>query len=291
MSKITCKNHPEKEAVKVCVSCQSNLCEECINIQSISKDVTIESCKECGGRCKDIEGEVEGKKEGVSKISFFSLLPSAFTYPFNGSGKLLLVIGVVFFGLMDLLGSLPFGWVFGIFGSGYLIAYMFKIVNSSAIGKNEMPDWPDVSDFGSDIIGPLWAMFLTTVVSFGPAVICLILISKNPVFLIAAIAFGVLGIIYYPMAIIATALDTNLFVRPDVILVSIFKVIGPYIVACLLLAAIIVGNKLLGAVLIKISPIVGFITAYSLAFYFIIVEMRILGLIYYTNSERLGWFE
>ena len=38
-------------------------------------------------------------------------------------------------------------------------------------------------------------------------------------------------------------------------------------------------------------PVVGSLFGQLGALYFLAVEMRILGLLYYTNRQRIGWFE
>ena len=103
--------------------------------------------------------------------------------------------------------------------------------------------------------------------------------------------FVILGVIYLPMALIATALQTNLMWNPVVIFSSIFKTIGPYVVACIVLSFVIVLSFLTRYLLNLINPILGFLLGGFISFYFTLVLMRILGLIYYTNEERLGWFE
>ncbi|MBN1522822.1 MAG: hypothetical protein JW928_09860 [Candidatus Aureabacteria bacterium] len=295
-----CKNHPDVPAVWECVSCGGLFCQDCIRVQALSMRASLESCMSCGGRVRSYGAKKLA--ETVVRKSFFEMLPSAFSYPFKGSGKLLLVIGVIFFGVLDFLGQMPLGWIFGVVGSGYFTAYMFKIINTSAIGKDELPDWPDVTDFQEDILGPIWQVFLTFVASFWPVVVILIIAWKffRPIALMTPM-FLVLGALYLPMALIETALDTNLYWNPAQTVKSICRTIGPYLVSFIVfcfVAAIFFLKTMLEAALPFIALSGHFFVAMMiiavqgfLFFYVMVVFMRILGLIYYTNEEQLGWFE
>jgi MFS family permease len=261
-----------------------------------------------------------------------------------------------------------------LFIGGYFTAYMFKILNTSAIGKDEMPDWPDVSDFWGDIVGPYLSVLFTTLVCFAPAILFLVLalynnpsrlsdgqkarqdMAQNPhvqemmtayrdmlqaqqgttgdsveehpalkkymeqlqgtsqpraeqpgrsagkflVFFILFFVFLGLGAFYYPMALLATGLETYLYLNPLAIFTSIFKVLLPYLVACLFMLFVgfvnVAGNilqRLVVAAIFSGSFFVslGLVLAQgAVYFYLVAVFMRILGLIYHTNQEKLNWF-
>ena len=96
---MTCKNHPERPAAWECVSCHGVFCEECLNIQNV-QNLIIQSCKACGGRCKPVGEKKAEIEKAEERKSFFEMMPDAFVYPLRGSGKLLIIIGVIFFGIM-----------------------------------------------------------------------------------------------------------------------------------------------------------------------------------------------
>jgi len=226
--------------------------------------------------------------------SFFKKLPSAFIYPFKSGGLTLLIIGMIFFGVLKILSFMPLGgWIFGVVGGGYLTAYLFKIVNTSALGRDEMPDWPDFTNFSQDILGPLLRMALTVIISFGPAIaLALLGFFKGQRYLfISAIICGIGGVFYYPLAIVSTALSMNIHLNPFKMLIAIFKIFIPYMVACIILGLIFGINYFFIKILNNIFPILGLLVNAFLSFYITIVEMRILGILYYTNSDRLGWEE
>lgn len=283
-----CSNHPGVAGSWRCVSCHTVFCGDCVKVREV-RGTTFEICKGCGDRCQDIRVEEADEQR---KGSFFERLPSAFTYPFQGSGVGLLIVGFIFFGFLKLLSFSMFGKAAGLIGAGYFTAWLFKIASESAMGKEEVSGWPDFTNLQSDIIEPLFWMFLTSAVSFGPGIVCVLLaIFAHPLFFIFAIPLLGVGAFYYPMALLATALQTRLALYPQVILASILKVPGPYVAACaiLLLTGAVFGMG--GSVLGAVNPILGGVFGFGLSFYLAVVEMRILGLLYYTDKERLGWFD
>ena len=79
--------------------------------------------------------------------------------------------------------------------------------------------------------------------------------------------------------------------NPVFVFHSIFKISGPYLVACLVLGVVIgvdlAAESMIGFVTIPIIPgvLIGFVSLY-----FLIVEARILGLLYFVYRDRLQWF-
>ena len=63
----------------------------------------------------------------------------------------------------------------------------------------------------------------------------------------------------------------------------------------LLAAAVLLVCFVLGAVAMvwvtEWVPLIGPLVAWAVCLYFVMVEMRILGLLYRTHARRLGWFE
>jgi len=78
-------------------------------------------------------------------------------------------------------------------------------------------------------------------------------------------------------------------INPAFIIPSILKVPLDYIIACVVLITI-VGFRTAAEKFLTFIPFIGSFIAGLLALYLLIVEARILGLIYYTNKERLNWF-
>lgn len=233
--------------------------------------------------------------------TFFQRLPSALTYPFRRNGFILLVTGTLFFGILTGLLSAPsFGLfallgilVLGLFTSGYLAAYLLKIIVSSAGGEEELPAWPDFNNWWDDIIQPALLVIATFVVSFAPVLGVAFWggdldPSVRLVFLVASLLFGCF---YLPMGLLAVAMYDSMFaLNPLLIVPSIIKIPKEYLAACFTLALIIVIETACSFVLnlIPIWIIPALISGF-LSLYFLAVEMRILGLMYQTKQDDLNW--
>ena len=206
----------------------------------------------------------------------------------------MLVFGTVFFLILKAASMTPvYGLTAALVGGGYLWAYMMKIIRSSAKGDEELPDWPDLGDFWNDIVVPFFGVLIVVVCAFVPAGVYFLVGSRGgglsaPVLL----ALGACGFLYIPMALITlTIFGLGGALNPIFVVVSILKVFWQYFVACVVLA-VLVGLRVVGAAYFARYGLFMWAAVDGLvSFYFLVVEMRILGLIYYANEDRLGWFK
>jgi len=119
------------------------------------------------------------------------------------------------------------------------------------------------------------------------------------------LATAVLGCLYFPMAFLAVAMkDTVAAANPLVVMPAIFKAPAEYLVTAILLLAVF-AIRLFGGLLTVAAKSVGYSTRDMsvlfmtlgmralwslLSVYLLTVGMRILGLLYLTKKEKLGWF-
>ena len=281
-----CREHPERTDLWRCIACKSVYCDECVKVRDVG-GTRFQVCKACGDRCEDVRA---AEAEEARQESFFELLPGAFSYPIRGVGIAFLVMATIFFGLLKVLSFSLLGKIMGVLGAGYLAAWLFKIVNDTAMGRREFSEWPDVTDIVNDVCEPLRAVGVTFLLSFGPALASLAAgWLWHPFFFALAVVLAAAGAAYYPMAILATAIGTTLAYHPGEICGSILRLLGPYLTAYAVFVA--VGLVLgLGTQTLEAGfPILGAVVAYGASIYLAIVEARILGLLYWTGKERLGW--
>jgi len=111
MEQILCKNHFQNEAKWQCESCGNFFCDECIRIHRISNE-DFQICKECGGKCNSLTKSAPAMDEDVKGLTFFEQLPSAFAYPFREGAVGSLIIGVIFFSVLNFVAAFP---LFGLF--------------------------------------------------------------------------------------------------------------------------------------------------------------------------------
>ncbi|MFH1139677.1 MAG: hypothetical protein V1816_26675 [Pseudomonadota bacterium] len=227
-------------------------------------------------------------------LNFWEHFPRSFLYPFTGNGLYILLGGAIFFTIIHYLLYIIFiGWMIGLATSCYLLAYFFKVMTSSAEGEDKPPDWPDFSNLFQDIISPVVKMLLTVFVSFLPAILVLIIrpapdLETN---LLLAGGLAVLGAVYYPMALLAFVMSGRLAgLTPIVVIPAILKMPLIYLVGIMTYGFLIPVAALAQGYLAIPIPILGAVLYSALGMYFNMVQMRVLGLMYAANAERLNWF-
>ncbi len=295
-----CQNHPGVPATRQCQACRGNYCADCMKVRTLGQN-KIEFCPHCGGRCRPIGSRPfpSPDQPQPAQVSFVS----AFAYPFKESGWAILAGGSLFFGLIDLAiifaGSIGAGVLglalvlvvtFGILA--YLAAFSFEIIRSSAQGEGHLPGWPDLSDTWQDLGVPLFHFLGTLILSFGPFLVYYKFFQESTSLNPTAFSLLGAGIAYFPMATLAVAMSQSIAgANPIFVILSILKIPGSYLVACILLGLTMtaLGAAMLFPEILPI-PIVGIFLSYFALLYFTAVLMRILGLTYYLNRRRLGWF-
>ena len=233
---------------------------------------------------------------------FFGLLPGVTNYPIQGRGLILLVAGTVFFVLLNLVASLASigyygGVVTGLAGvavAGYLFSYAKSIITSTIENENEPPGWPDVTDWEQDILMPCGQLVALVVLTFGPAIILQWWHPFGEAYAPATmlVAAG-LGGLLAPMGMLTLAVfDSVAALNPVALVWSILRIPGHYLVAAvafeLAIGAGFFADNLIGA-LIPVPVLPGVLSVF-IGLYLTSAGMRILGLLYRTQRERLGWF-
>jgi hypothetical protein len=287
-----CANHPASRAHVRCPACNKPLCGVCITTKLV-RNVEIWNCAACGRECLPLPAE---PGEGGEGRSFFAQLPGAFGYPFRGSGWLMLILGPIFFGIMSLASRAPLiGLAVTIVSAGYLSAMMLKIIRSSATGEQELPGWPEFSCWWEDILRPFFLVLGTILFCMLPAIVWFFMMLKGqagagPGGGLVFLGLVGLGLLYLPMGLTAVAIfNTAAALNPAVVGGSIFRIPLQYLAACgVLLVA--VGARMGFAYAFASMPILGAVVNGLVAFYLLTVEMRVLGLLYHANSEKLDWF-
>lgn len=222
--------------------------------------------------------------------TFFRRLPGTFLYPFKGNGVILLICGTVLFVLLDFAGSVFF--FLAIAGLGYLFLYLQQIVQYSAQGEQDVPNWPGLDDWVDDLLVPAFLLIGAFVVSFGPAVAMWIFLDIDPsIKWILGVSLVLFGCFYLPMAVLAVSMYDSLFaLNPLLIMPSILRIPLEYLVACFVLGAVL-AVRLVSLFLLALIPIPIFPTVVGgfFSLYFLTVEMRILGVMYHSKREELNW--
>ncbi len=295
-----CKFHRKSAARWRCGKCGQSFCDLCVTFRS-GGEGSGKFCRTCAVECEALDVALEIAEEK----SFFAQLPGVFGYPFRKNGWMLLIGGTLVYlvwrltthffmlrvsGLFSLLlvaGEL----CFYILMAGYVCAYMQKIMVYSGQGEQALPGWPDVTEMWSDVIVPFLLFVGTIFFCIAPALACLLFGGDS--LKSASIALAILGAFYFPMALLAVGMSDNILAaNPLVIIPSVLKIVPSYLVVFFFMGCVVAIRALGDWLVYRLPvPVVPFIITGFLALYFLTVQMRVLGLMYYCNREQLGWFK
>lgn len=310
-----CKFHPKAAARYLCKKCNRAFCEVCVTTLNVAGKTKI-NCRHCAVECVPLQVHLLGSN---APRNFFATIPGSFAYPVRGTGIFILLIGMVVFAgirlgnLMMVSGLMSFsirnvavGALLQAVLGGYLFTLLQSMIHSTASGENEVPELSGIN-FLEDIILPFMRLLGLVLVCFVPAIALGIvtLVTASPIAAIGIFPAMLFGCIYFPMAFLAVAiLDTVGAVNPLVIIPSILKVPLEYIVTVVILAAVLifskVGDILLDHVLFpkgfmtesmpELLAMIGLKFLWSLVgVYLLIVNTRILGMLYLSKKDKLNW--
>lgn len=289
-----CKRHPSNAALYVCKRCRELSCDACSPATEISGK-SQHFCPVCKNLCLTLEAKaaLDAKSLAREGQTFKERLPGVFKYPFNKNGVIFLIVGTIVFVALDFASR--FSWKIAILGIGYLFAYMQKIVRSSAEAEDELPGFPEVSEWWAELVRPFLLLAWTFVVSFGPAFGYMIYHAFADTEMSLPVLFPLfaLGFLYFPMALLAVAMSSSyLAVNPLVVLPAITQLNLEYVGATAIFFGLVLA-RYLSETLVRAAvpvPVLPTLIGGFLALYFLACEMRLLGLIYYEHRKKLEWF-
>lgn len=244
---------------------------------------------------------------------------SAFVYPLSGKGIGMIVLATLIFPIC--LAICEFALFFGFLGTvtigAYLGSFYMSAVSETCRGEEVVPDWPDFTNAWNEIFRPYFRLIGATIISFLPAIICGIIAFRIVrdsdtmsslseasgsalVFLRAGLVLGAAGVLYLPMAILAvSATDSILAAMPNIVLTAIVRSLLDYVI---LLVMIVVVGILGGLAYVAVTaaavavagesflvPVLLKIPFFAINAYFALVLMRMMGLLYRRNAEKIQW--
>jgi len=233
-------------------------------------------------------------------MSFGKFVVDAMSYPFRGFGWVTLFAGTIVLTGLDWFKLLPAApGLLNLFLSlaawGYLLMMLQSIIQRTAFGKSDLPEWPDFEGFG-ELFGKCFQWFVTLLLCFGPAVFLLghfaveegvdMALWQGAVVVLVAIA----GAAYFPMAILGVAMfDTVGAINPLLVIRSMRRVAGHYLLT-LVVFALLLGLKAVTVSFAELIPIAGTLLDHFDSLWSCMFLARVLGGLYVINEEKLGWF-
>lgn len=218
------------------------------------------------------------------------LLSDILTFAWRGSGKSVLITCVVLSIIADLAGLAPLiGPIATLLLSGYFCAIYYQLIQSTAIGGREAPEFPDTSNIFEDVIWPMLQILVVGLVSFGPFLAYVFLTDDESTRPIIAYALLGLGVAYFPMAILAVViLGYTGALSPHIVLPAISRGGWMYWVGVLLLLALYFFGTVVEGFFSR-QIVVGHLVMAVVGSYTLMTNARILGVVYRERQEELGW--
>jgi hypothetical protein len=236
-------------------------------------------------------------KPGAAAQDYWRALPGAFRFPLTADGAVALIAGVVFLTVahyvmwlaaFSLLGLVLAGVIY-IAGMGYVAGYLMTIIERTAHGDLDPPDWPDLSDWEETVLKPFGYLLGLCILGVGPS-IAYHYLAREPVTAVARAILAV-GLFYMPMGMLCVALANDFAgLNPVPVIRAICSVPGRYFVAWVLVVACVAAEIWGSAWVARIQiPILGTVLHEAVSCYFLFVAVRILGLLYSKSARQLNW--
>jgi hypothetical protein len=290
-----CEKHPSLNVSLICPKCHLKFCTDCVKTIEVSGQPR-QLCPYCKESCSSIARHQAklNRQQARERSTILKSLPEILKYPFTSDGIWLLLIGTLIYLVLDFIAN--FDVRVAVVASGYLLAYLHKILVSAANGDEELPGWPDFADWWQEIVRPCLMIIWAGVISFLPLLIYLGMLYSESGDAQPSILFplGAWGILYLPLAALAVPMSQNfIIVNPIAIGQAMVKLTGQYMFASVLLLSMIVVRYFLDNLFVAyISvPTVPTVLTGLVTLYFLAIEVRLLGIIYYLNRRQLGWSE
>jgi len=257
--------------------------------------------------------------------SFYQYIPDAFAYPLKHWGALTLAAGSVVFLGFNMLPRMQrvaeplffsgddygrglsmffraafarsgfgLGIIFNALCGGYVFLFMQSIITASANGEDRMPSYPLLESWWYDGVEPYLKLLLLLACCLASAVLCRSYLPFDAHWL--TVLLGIAGFAYFSMALLAISLcDSMKAMSPAIVLPSICRIPWEYATYCLIFL-LLTGASMCSGQWLEHYPILPrqfriyqLLAAEFFFLYTSAVEMRLLGLLYYTGRERLAW--
>jgi hypothetical protein len=234
-----------------------------------------------------------------------SIIGDALSFPFRHFGIMAFCAALACIPpvVWALLPPLPYVGVLGLivqgFIVGYLLLFLYGVMQSATKGESGTPEWPELSD-GQEMFGrvlhvltPLFVSIFPLIVFWGYVVVSTEwqgLKSINPSRLWITAALAAAGFAYLPIAMLIFSFYGEAAVLNLVGAVrSIARMPGDYAGVLLLLLGLGAANGAMGWLLTRLPGAVSVPLAALAGFFLLAVAMRAIGLLYHRNRERLEW--
>lgn len=227
---------------------------------------------------------------------FWTAFPRVFIYPFRPQVLLAAVGASVVFYIVRIAMMAPFyGFFATIFAYVYLVACFIKIIETAVQQEKEGAfDWPSFTEM-VDWFGKGFLFIIGWLMCHGTAFFLFFnLVRFEPIrfFVVAlSVALLLIGMFVYPMVILSMSLVGG---AASLNIINVFKAIGETYVAYVFLLFLLFMTQIFSGLTQMIPltgvPLFGSIFKWFLFVYFMLVDMRLIGIFYKTHRTVLQWY-
>ena len=301
-----CAVHRVQPAVYRCDGCQRALCEECVE-----HGHRLILCAHCGELAVPLAtgrpvSTVEVRRE--RKMAAPYTLLDGLLYPFRGTGAwvfwtyVAVLVALQLFQLVPFVGLLV--WIPGIIVALLVPRLLFNIVQTTADGEDELPEWPDF-DFWARL-GDAAAYVAILILSALPAVALVVLSGCSPASLVPGLAEAMgetaagascwpflllgalLGILLYIPAFGAPAVHQSFWLLPRVDLHARALLVAP--AEALVFAVVLVLLTVVSWMLrfgLGLVPVLGMAGSIAVGVYATFTGAHLVGVFFRRHADAL----
>jgi len=220
-----------------------------------------------------------------------NIIQDSVTFAFRGGGKYTLLIGAVLGLVAELVSLAPLiGFIAYVFLFGYFCSIYFSIIESSASGNDEAPEYPEATNIVSDILWPALQVVGVLIVCLAPVLLYEGFVDEGKEFSLLGQILMLGGIAYFPMAMLAVVLLNSMTaMSPNLVIPSIWRAGALYWLAVLLLIGLYYFESVLMGIFGGVFILSTVISCF-LGMYVLMTNARIIGLLFRERQEEINWF-
>lgn len=263
-----------------------------LSLGSVRMTLETEGIAEAAGPGPELE--LESREASTASRSLWASIPDALAWPIRVDAW----IPIVFLALLAEVPAL-FPGAFqsiGIVGSAlvgvYVLQWAREIILAAANGEDGPHSTPDFVSGMSEIRERIFQFVALGLIAFGPGYAASLLPGAS-VWMVPIC--GLSGGVYFPMGLLCLVLlDVPGALSPDLVVRSIVRVWGDYVPVLLVFGVTFgldfavgwVGQRFMGSVGLRVG--LG-LAGGVVALYLQLVCLRLIGLLYWNNRDRLAW--
>lgn len=218
-----------------------------------------------------------------------NMLVDVLLYPLRRGGLLMLAIGAGTAILLSVGSMAPvIGVLAAFFSAGFFATFYLDIIGNTVNGSDDLPDWPDLTHFYQDLGRPFVQTMGVTLISIAPYLLTHLIAVTHPARQLCQVVGLAFFVFYFPMGTLGLVMHGHLGgALPHRVLPAIFRAFPGYLLVVFIFGGLTVLSTLIDA--LAAIPLLGGAAAAVPSLYLLMAQGRLIGLLYRSKREELGW--